>query len=26
VIAPTRWFNDPLVDTADLILPEWRRL
>jgi len=26
VIAPTRWFNDPPVDTADLILPEWRRL
>jgi Glycosyl transferase family 11 len=26
VVAPARWFNDPPVDTSDLIPPEWRRL
>lgn len=26
VIAPKRWFNDPLLDTRDLIPSDWQRL
>ena len=26
VVAPEKWFNDPSIDTSDLIPPDWARL